>query len=259
VYSWDIVVTKVDDKLFFDKRDDSDIDMLSVNETAPETPSAKDETMNGRSALAKEATFINQYFSQAALSQANSPALSLDEKNPFASNSQNLAPVAYYYRLWNLGNNLTMIVRSEAHACQIVGEDHELMTVHALNEYDAKQTKYRQKLDGQRGNVFAREVINNTGKIGRWIAESYLVDADKSAIGFISRAKEKDRDNHLILGCQVYKTTDLFKQTGLKISQMWGVVMLIIETCLEQQNGKYIILKEPTQPKITLYRVGESN
>lgn len=36
VYSWDIVVTKVGDKLFFDKREGSTLDLLTVNETAPE-------------------------------------------------------------------------------------------------------------------------------------------------------------------------------------------------------------------------------
>lgn len=36
VYSWDVVVTRVGDKLFFDKREGSTIDLLSVNETAPE-------------------------------------------------------------------------------------------------------------------------------------------------------------------------------------------------------------------------------
>jgi hypothetical protein len=36
VYSWDVVVTRVGDKLFFDKREGSSLDLLTVNETAPE-------------------------------------------------------------------------------------------------------------------------------------------------------------------------------------------------------------------------------
>lgn len=36
VYSWDVVVTRVGDKLFFDKREGSTLDLLTVNETAPE-------------------------------------------------------------------------------------------------------------------------------------------------------------------------------------------------------------------------------
>lgn len=42
VYSWDIVVTRVGDKLFFDKREGSTIDLLTVNETAPEQVGPRD-------------------------------------------------------------------------------------------------------------------------------------------------------------------------------------------------------------------------
>ena len=34
IYSWDIIVQKVGNKLFFDKRDGSQLDLLSVNETS---------------------------------------------------------------------------------------------------------------------------------------------------------------------------------------------------------------------------------
>ena len=35
IYSWDILITKRDGKLFFDKRDSSSLNLLTVNETAP--------------------------------------------------------------------------------------------------------------------------------------------------------------------------------------------------------------------------------
>merc|ERR1712166_302672 len=40
IYSWDVVVTKKDGKIFFDKRENASIDFLTVNETANETPGA---------------------------------------------------------------------------------------------------------------------------------------------------------------------------------------------------------------------------
>eukprot|EP00439_Symbiodinium_sp_Y106_P064911 s600_g10.t1 len=43
VYSWDIVVSKVANKLIFDKRDGSQIDFLTVNETAQDPPNADDK------------------------------------------------------------------------------------------------------------------------------------------------------------------------------------------------------------------------
>lgn len=36
VYSWDVVFTRTGDKLFIDKRDGGALDLLTVNETAPE-------------------------------------------------------------------------------------------------------------------------------------------------------------------------------------------------------------------------------
>lgn len=36
VYSWDLLATRVGDKLFFDKREASSLHLLTVNETAPD-------------------------------------------------------------------------------------------------------------------------------------------------------------------------------------------------------------------------------
>merc|ERR1719456_1064752 len=56
VYSWDIVITKVQNKLIFDKRDGSQVDFLSVNETAAEPPNNDDkESMNSPVKLSQEA------------------------------------------------------------------------------------------------------------------------------------------------------------------------------------------------------------
>jgi translation initiation factor 3 subunit D len=64
VYSWDIVVTRAGDKLFFDKRDSSGLDDLTVAETAPESVAEEKENINGVQLLSREATAINQNFSQ---------------------------------------------------------------------------------------------------------------------------------------------------------------------------------------------------
>jgi translation initiation factor 3 subunit D len=66
-YSWDIVVQRVGNKLFFDKRDDSDFDLLTVSETATEPPQDEGNSINSPRNLALEATFINHNFSQQVL------------------------------------------------------------------------------------------------------------------------------------------------------------------------------------------------
>lgn len=64
VYSWDIVVTRAGDKLFFDKRDGSNLDYLTVAETAPESVLEEKDNINGVQQLSQEATGVNQAFSQ---------------------------------------------------------------------------------------------------------------------------------------------------------------------------------------------------
>lgn len=64
VYSWDIVVTRAAGRLFFDKRDGSTLDLLTVAETAPEAIAEDKDSINGVQQLAVEATAINQNFSQ---------------------------------------------------------------------------------------------------------------------------------------------------------------------------------------------------
>lgn len=64
IYSWDIVITRTGDKLFLDLRSDSNLNMLTVNETAPEAVPEDKDNMNGVQQLGLEATAINQNFSQ---------------------------------------------------------------------------------------------------------------------------------------------------------------------------------------------------
>jgi len=66
-YSWDIIVQRVGKKLFFDKRDDSEFDLLTVSETAIEPPQDDPGSINAPRNLALEATFINHNFSQQVL------------------------------------------------------------------------------------------------------------------------------------------------------------------------------------------------
>jgi translation initiation factor 3 subunit D len=64
IYSWDILVQKVNGIIFLDKRENSAIDYLTVSETALEAPNNESDEINHPDKLALEATLINQNFSQ---------------------------------------------------------------------------------------------------------------------------------------------------------------------------------------------------
>ena len=61
-----VCVCPAGDKLFFDKRDGSNLDLLTVAETAPEAVPEDKDDINGVQHLSIEATATNQAFSQQA-------------------------------------------------------------------------------------------------------------------------------------------------------------------------------------------------
>lgn len=140
VSSWDIVVQRVGDKLFFDKREDSDFDMLAVNETAAEPPFNDDSnSINNPRNLSMEATFINHNFTQQVLKH-NEEKYQFPNKNPFVSDDEMaIASVAYRYRKFDLGDSVEMVVRCEHDAVTIgPNGEHQFMNIKALNEWDSR-------------------------------------------------------------------------------------------------------------------------
>jgi translation initiation factor 3 subunit D len=56
LYSWDVVIKKYQDKLFIDKRDETNmLDNLTVNETSHESQPVDDDSENGVRNIMKEA------------------------------------------------------------------------------------------------------------------------------------------------------------------------------------------------------------
>lgn len=67
-FSWDIVCERVGNALFFDKREESRIDYMTVDENADVPPNNDDrDSINSQIKLSIEATMINQNFSQQIL------------------------------------------------------------------------------------------------------------------------------------------------------------------------------------------------
>lgn len=203
VYSWDIVITKQDNKIYLDKRDGSSIDMISVNENAADAPLEASEgnkdAINYPGALALEATFINHNFANQVVLDNESAKVEMPHENPFYNPSEEteaLASKAYRYRRFDLSlekdeDPLHLIVRTEIDAVvknNISGED-QLLTLKALNEFDHKAPgsggalDWRTKLSSQRGAVVATEMKNNSCKLARWVTQAILARADVMKLG----------------------------------------------------------------------------
>nr|XP_027201269.1 eukaryotic translation initiation factor 3 subunit D-like isoform X2 [Dermatophagoides pteronyssinus] len=261
VNSWDIIVQRFKDKLFFDKRDDSDFDLLSVNESAAEPPYNDDpNSINNPRNLALEATFINHNFSQQVLKK-NGEKYNFENPNPFVGDDENVevASVGYRYRKWNLGDGVNLVVRCEHDAVTYGSNDEQqLMNIKALNEWDSRipgAIDWRRKLDVQRGAVLANELKNNACKLAKWTVQSLLAGSHQIKFGYVSRVNFRDSTKHSILGTQQFRPREFADQINLNLDNAWGILRCIIDQCLKLDEGKYLILKDPNKPNLIIYSI----
>lgn len=289
VYSWDIVILKHGNKIFLDKRIDSSIDLVTVNENAADAPleaetgqggsnqqstGVKPDSINTPSNLAMEATIINHNFSLQTVVESDTARHDFPQPNPFynpAEETEPLASKAYKYRRFDLSlekdeEPLHLIVRTELDAVvknNISGED-QFLILKSLNEFDHKAQgsggalDWRTKLVSQRGAVVATEMKNNSCKLARWTTQAILAKADQMKLGFVSRANPKSNTNHVVVGVVGYKPREFAGQMNLGLSNGWGIVRTIVDLVRGMsgsEDKKYVLVKDPNKQLIRLYDV----
>jgi len=262
-YSWDIVVDKIGNKIFFDKRENTEFDLLTVSETSGEPPQEEGSSTNSPRNLALEATFVNHNFSQQVL-KSGEERFKFDEENPFvdADEEGEVASVGYRYRRYELGNDLVLVCRCEVDAVLPgTGSEPQFMNIKALNEWDSRFSggvDWRQKLDTQRGAVLANELKNNACKLAKWTVQSILAGADILKFGYVTRFNVKDSGRHVILGTQQFKPVEFAQQINLSMDNAWGVVRCVLDIIMQQKDGKYLIVKDPNKPTLRLYDIPDN-
>lgn len=276
VAPWDIVISRQGNKIFFDKRDNAALDLVTVNENAADAPldasEGSKDGINQPHALAEEATFINHNFANQVVVENESEKVNMAHENPFYNASEENVPPAskaYKYRRFDLSTSeeesTFLVVRTEIDAVQKNATDgkNQLVTVHALNEWDSKAQgaggalDWRTKLASQRGAVVATEMKNNSCKLARWTVQSILAKADVMKLGFVSRINPKVNDKHVILGVVGWKPKDFANQMNLQLSNGWGIVRTIADMCLksESEDAKFVLVKDPNKNILRLYEV----
>ncbi|KAI8690630.1 hypothetical protein LRP88_07897 [Fusarium phalaenopsidis] len=276
VYPWDIVISRHGNKVFLDKRDNAALDMVTVNENAIDAPldaaDGSKDTINQPNALAEEATYINHNFANQVVHESDSSKATMAHANPFYNSSEDTDPPAskaYKYRRFDLSTNeeepVHLIVRTEVDAVQknAISGDDQLVSIHALNEFDSKAQgsggalDWRSKLVTQRGAVVATEMKNNSCKLARWTVQSILAKADFMKLGFVSRLNPRSNDKHVVLGVVGWKPRDFANQMNLSLNNGWGIVRTIVDMCLSSpdQEAKFVLVKDPNKSILRLYEV----
>lgn len=155
-----------------------------------------------------------------------------------------------------------MVARCEHDAVlQLPNGETQFLTIKALNEWDSKAAngvEWRQKLDTQRGAVLANELRNNACKLAKWTVQSLLAGSDQIKFGYVSRAHVRDSSRHVILGTQQFKPQEFATQINLSMDNAWGILRCIIDICMKQNDGKYLIMKDPNKPMIRLYDIPDN-
>jgi translation initiation factor 3 subunit D len=261
IYSWDIIIEKSEGKIFLDKRDDN-FDFLTVSETAQEPPTTNEEMdeFNHPINLSREATAINQNFSQQILLQSTETSSKKKfEPNPFYVEADEGEPasVVYRYRKFTLGD-IRLVVRCEMHGYAKKAMGDQYLTCYALNEWDSRFAggmNWRQKLDQQRGAVLGTEIKNNSCKLAKWAVQSLLADADLMKIGYVSRVNPSNPVDHAILSTQSFKPKEFSTQINLNATNIWGIIKMFCELLMGKEDGKYVLLKDPNKSTVRLYVV----
>jgi len=270
IYSWDLVVTKVDGKIIIDKRDGSQVDFMSVNETANDAPNNEDkDIMNTPLKLSQEASCLNQNVSQMVLDYQDT-AEAMDNPNPFEDEDEGSAACgAYRYRKVTIPGNskatdgefeqqpMSIAIRTEVNAKTLgTGGQKQFVSIKVLNEYDPKLgTSWRKNLEAQRGAILATELKNNSYKIGRWTAQAILSGCDVMKLGYASRVDAKDPWSHTILSVQTHHTENFAEQIGMPLNNVYGIIRSIANMVMGWDDGKYLLLKDPMKAVIRFYDV----
>ena len=130
-------------------------------------------------------------------------------------------------------------------------------SIKALNEYATivGSGDWKRLLDPQPAAVLAKELTNNAFKLARFTAQAMVAGCDVLKLGYVTRRQPQDPWSHCILGVQTYNTDGFAAQIGMTEQNAYGIVRHIVDLLLPLDNGKYVLVKDPTKPVVRLYSV----
>jgi translation initiation factor 3 subunit D len=268
VYTWDIVIRKIGNNIYLDKRPGiPSIDLLTVNENsvrdAPSVDERDKKNINSAMVVSQEAADVNANFVQLVLNPK--ARVELAESSPFSDvDAEEQAPVGYRYRRWTFKNSkMVLIARTEVDAVvdsTVPANERKYMTIKSMNEYFGAHvpSNWRGQLDSQRSAILLTEYKNNAAKMTRFAVQALLAGTDVMKVGFISRVKPTSKTQHSVLGTETYLPASLARTVKLESRNMWGVIQGVMSIVAKQEgDGVFVLLHPPNKQQLELYHVND--
>ena len=246
--SWDIVVTKKNGKVYFDKRENTF--SIPLNENSPYTDASK------RTAYELEATQISDYYINGSLSETNTS--SFEGNSPISASGA--IKKGYAYNKFELpndkeGSNVPVIVRSSMDAYTFTKTSP--IAIHPLFQFESNDWRLGFR-NNKQGTILSDQIKKNNNKVSQWAIQASLASATQMKLAFIERDNVKVAKNHYVAGVITLTTNMLREQLGLNLNNGWGIVKSFIDI-IEHEGGeedyRFVIFKTPEHPKIVIYKV----
>lgn len=263
---WDVIVTKKDGNIFFDKRDNSAIDRPAVDENSRTPPQdVADLKINSAAELALEESYINLNFNAGVVLPGPEHEVAFGKPNPFSSGDEPeaspLLPKGYIYKEFNLEiepekEAIPLTVRMDIDAAVERNGEKELANVYALLEYGGgKGLVWKDRFADHSGAIISEEMKNNLNKLSQWTCRALLAGSQAIKIGFVSRVSPKDEKNHQIISVVTHSPAQFAKQLNFSENMGWGIIKSLVNVFSELDDGKFVILREPNQQALSIYAV----
>merc|ERR1719204_815607 len=150
---------------------------------------------------------------------------------------------------------MTVVARCEAHACKNSQDD--LLQTRALNQYchkTAKSQDWKKDLIIKGRTIALTEYSRNKAKLARWVASAVLAGASEIKLGWVVRQNVSEKA-HDILKTETIPIKTFAKSVNVTPQNMWAVLARIVSEIRKQEEGRYIMMKDPNKQTIRMYRI----
>merc|ERR1719240_1342702 len=74
-------------------------------------------------------------------------------------------------------------------------------------------------------------------------------------LGYVSRKEDSDPWTHTCLTVQTHHTDGFAEQIGMTQNNVYGILRSVIDLVMSLDDGKFVLLKDPTKSVMRLFQV----